>query len=184
MESQEIREIVDNIDPSALLAAMPMVTVPTETDVEISNLRQEIVGLQSDARSMAQTIDNLRNTCQTLRERVSTAEDNHKEDMRTVTRFLHDVAERQEWCGEFEQFVAKANRELHVEIEPRTRKYDVTFPIYVTVTVEAAGGRDNVDVDHVTSAIRDVTYYADRNYDFHIGSAEVGDVDIEVSDND
>lgn len=167
------------------LAEMPVHTVPTETDLLIGNLNAELATLRGDLENRDFRIVNLVESLRSSRAESETAREQHREDMHNVSLFLHDVAERQEWCGEFEQFVAKANRVLHVEIEPRTRDYDVSFTITVNMTVNTNGSDNAREIaESAASTVRDRAYYADSGQDFSISGADVDydSFDVEVSD--
>lgn len=70
------------------------------------------------------------------RQNASRSEANHRQDIATIGDELRSQAERRDWCSEYDQIVESLNSQLHVELETRTRDYNVR--LYTTVSVTAS----------------------------------------------
>lgn len=110
---------------------------------------------------------------------LTAAKTRHTDDIEHIGSALIAEAEERGWCSQYDEFINKVNRILHIELETRERTYVVEVTARVSMQVEVEASSLNQAIE---SARDSVNYLDGRSYEeVSVTNIDIEDVSAEVS---
>lgn len=110
---------------------------------------------------------------------LTAAKTRHTDDIEHIGSALIAEAEERGWCSQYDEFINKVNRILHIELETRERTYVVEVTAHVSMQVEVEASSLNQAIEFARDSVGNLD---GRSYDdVSVTNIDIEDVSAEVS---